>query len=95
MTSDNNQPTRTYFVDKSPALTGEEANQIASALRAASVDPDRKAAMGAEMYAAIPGSYLWVIPNGGHGPIFGDMAANFAETALVFLRGGWKADSQA
>ena len=24
-----------------------------------------------EMRTATPGSYLWVIPNGGHGPIFG------------------------
>jgi hypothetical protein len=42
-----------------------------------------------EMYAAIPRSYLWVIPNGGHGPIFGEMAVSFIETALAFLRGGW------
>jgi pimeloyl-ACP methyl ester carboxylesterase len=43
-----------------------------------------------EMYAAIPGSYLWIIPNGGHGPIFGDMAGHFVETALAFLRGDWE-----
>lgn len=42
-----------------------------------------------EMYAVIPRSYLWVIPNGGHGPIFGEMAGQFAETALQFLRGEW------
>ncbi len=46
-----------------------------------------------EMYAAIPRSHLWIVPNGGHGPIFGDMAAQFAETSLTFLRGEWKDQS--
>ena len=44
---------------------------------------------GMEMYEAIPGSYLWIIPNGGHGPIFGDMAELFVKTALAFLHGEW------
>ena len=38
------------------------------------------------MLRAIPRSYLWVVPNGGHGPIFGDLAPRFVETALAFLR---------
>ncbi len=48
--------------------------------------------LAVEMYAAIPGSYLWVIPNGGHRPIFGDRAEMFRENALAFLRGAWKGD---
>jgi pimeloyl-ACP methyl ester carboxylesterase len=40
-----------------------------------------------EMYSAIPGSYLWILPNGGHCPIFGDNTNWFVETALTFLRG--------
>jgi hypothetical protein len=40
-----------------------------------------------EMYRSIPSSALWVVPNGGHGPIFGTMAAAFVDTALTFLRG--------
>ena len=28
-----------------------------------------------ELHAAIPRSFLWVVPNGGHGPIFGSHAA--------------------
>lgn len=52
-------------------------------------DPLYPVNVAMEMYAAIPRSYLWVIPNGGHGPIFGDRAASFAETALEFLRGEW------
>lgn len=44
-----------------------------------------------EMYDAIPNSHLWVVPNGGHGPIFreysgnGETTVHFAETALRFL----------
>ena len=37
-------------------------------------DPLYPVNLAFEMYAAIPRSYLWVVPNGGHGPIFGDMA---------------------
>jgi pimeloyl-ACP methyl ester carboxylesterase len=43
-----------------------------------------------ELHAAIPRSYLWVVPNGGHGPIFGPHAPAFVSTATAFLRGDWK-----
>ena len=43
-----------------------------------------------ELHRAIPGSYLWVVPNGAHGPVFGAAAAQFAATALAFLRGAWR-----
>jgi pimeloyl-ACP methyl ester carboxylesterase len=43
-----------------------------------------------DLHAAIPRSRLWVVPNGGHGPVFGAHAARFAETALAFLRGEWQ-----
>jgi len=52
-------------------------------------DPLYPIAMAVELYSSIPHSYLWVIPNGGHGPIFGDMADRFAEAALAFLNGEW------
>lgn len=52
-------------------------------------DPLYPVNLALEMYAAIPRSYLWIIPNGGHGPIFGDMASHFAENSLSFLRGDW------
>jgi pimeloyl-ACP methyl ester carboxylesterase len=41
--------------------------------------------MAIAMYRAIPGSALWVVPNGGHGPVFAEAAPRFAETALRFL----------
>ena len=52
-------------------------------------DPFYKVDIASEMYKAIPQSYLWIIPNGGHGPILGNTAGRFAETALEFLRDEW------
>lgn len=42
--------------------------------------------MGVEMYRSIPRSMLWLVPNGGHGPIFGDNRAQFIEKVLAFFR---------
>ena len=42
--------------------------------------------MAVDMYRAIPRSALWVVPNGGHGPIFFDAAPLFVQTALSFFR---------
>ncbi len=44
-------------------------------------------AIPVQMYGAIPRSYLWIIPNGGHIPIFGKRAGIFQDKALAFLRG--------
>jgi pimeloyl-ACP methyl ester carboxylesterase len=55
-------------------------------------DPFYPVSLAVELHEAIPRSYLWVVPNGGHGPVFGDAAARFAETALAFLRGQWRLD---
>jgi len=52
-------------------------------------DPLYPVKMATELYASIPRSYLWIVPNGGHGPIFGKMASQFVETALAFLRDEW------
>jgi len=55
-------------------------------------DPFYPAALATQLHEAIPRSFLWIVPNGGHGPVFGDLAPRFAETALSFLRGDWRAD---
>jgi pimeloyl-ACP methyl ester carboxylesterase len=61
-------------------------------------DPLYPVSLAMEMFAAIPRAYLWVIPNGGHGPIFGEFSGSgettgrFAETALAFLRNEWRSD---
>ena len=43
-------------------------------------------------YEVIPNSYLWLVPNGGHVPIFdtGVTTNYFTATALAFLRGEWE-----
>ena len=38
-----------------------------------------------EMYRAIPQAFLWVVPNGGHVPIFGE-PASFLKTSMEFLQ---------
>jgi len=38
-----------------------------------------------EAYKAIPDSYLWIVPNGGHVPIFDSIQDYFVETAKSFL----------
>jgi pimeloyl-ACP methyl ester carboxylesterase len=40
-----------------------------------------------EMYESIPRASLWVIPNAGHGAIFGPAADQFVSTAVAFLGG--------
>jgi pimeloyl-ACP methyl ester carboxylesterase len=52
-------------------------------------DPLYPVSLAMELHASIRGSYLWVVPNGGHGPIFGDLSPQFVRTALGFLSGGW------
>ena len=49
-------------------------------------DPLYPVEMAVTMYRAIPRSSFWLVPNGGHGPIFGETAPQFAQTALEFLR---------
>jgi len=51
-------------------------------------DPLYPVEMAVEMYRAIPRSQLWVIPNGGHGPIFLDAADPFVRTSRQFLKAG-------
>jgi pimeloyl-ACP methyl ester carboxylesterase len=52
-------------------------------------DPLYPTALAMELHAAIPRSHLWIVPHGGHGPIFGEFARPFAQTALAFLDGAW------
>jgi pimeloyl-ACP methyl ester carboxylesterase len=54
-------------------------------------DPLYPVSLACELRSAIPRSYLWIVPNGGHGPVFGDRAPSFSNTALSFLAGKWRA----
>jgi pimeloyl-ACP methyl ester carboxylesterase len=53
------------------------------------IDPLYPISLAFELRTAIPRSSLWVVPNGGHGPVFGPNAPQFVETATTFLRGDW------
>jgi len=53
-------------------------------------DPFYPVASGVALRQAIPRSYLWVVPNGGHGPIFGAHASRFLDIAREFLSGTWR-----
>jgi len=53
-------------------------------------DPFYPVSIAMELYRAIPRSYLWVVPHGGHGPVFRDQAPQFAAIALEFLSGAWQ-----
>ena len=48
-------------------------------------DPLYPVEQAVELLRGIPNASLWVVPNGGHGPIFGDQAAPFVRTATAFL----------
>ena len=48
-------------------------------------DPLYPVELAVELLRAIPNAALWVVPNGGHGPIFGEQAAPFVRTATAFL----------
>jgi len=53
-------------------------------------DPLYPVSIAMELHRAIPRSFLFVVPNGPHGPIFGDLAPPFVATATAFLRGAWR-----
>jgi pimeloyl-ACP methyl ester carboxylesterase len=52
-------------------------------------DPLYPVSLAFELREAIQRSWLWVVPNGGHGPVFGEHAAPFVDIALRFLGGAF------
>lgn len=48
-------------------------------------DPYYPVELALALFRGIPEAALWVIPHGGHGPVFGAAAAPFAEAALAHL----------
>jgi len=51
-------------------------------------DPFYPVKLAVEMYEAIPDARLWIVPNAGHGPIFGPLAPAFVQAVRGFLTGG-------
>jgi pimeloyl-ACP methyl ester carboxylesterase len=50
-------------------------------------DPLYPIEISVEMTKAIPQSQLWIIPNGGHGPVIGERWPEFIKRAKEFLQG--------
>ena len=55
-------------------------------------DPFFPVSIPVEEYEAIPNSYLWIVPNGGHVPLLGSERGRtmFSEFVLDFLAGEWQ-----
>jgi len=53
-------------------------------------DPLYPVSLAFELRNSIPHSSLWVVPNGGHGPVFGENAAEFVRRVTSFLSGDGK-----
>jgi pimeloyl-ACP methyl ester carboxylesterase len=70
-------------------FTAEELASV-SASRSLIVSGDRDplypVELAVELFRGIPRSSLWVVPGGGHGPIFGEMREGFVRAAMAFLR---------
>lgn len=49
-------------------------------------DPLYPVELAVELYRAIPNAALLVVPNGGHGPIFGEQAPAFMDAVRKFLK---------
>lgn len=49
-------------------------------------DPLYPVSIFADMFRAIPRASLWVVPGGGHGPVFGPARPEFERIARAFLR---------
>ena len=50
-------------------------------------DPLYPVELAVELFRGIPNSSLWVVPDGGHGPVFGAQAGQFRDAALAHLAG--------
>jgi len=48
-------------------------------------DPLYPVEQAVELFRGIPNASLWVVPGGGHGPIFGEQAVPFVKAATAFL----------
>jgi pimeloyl-ACP methyl ester carboxylesterase len=83
--------TRAFADADDPAFTGADLASITAPTLIVFGDRDflYPVSMACELRRTIPRSWLWVVPNGGHGPIFGTHAAPFRGIAAEFLSGAW------
>jgi pimeloyl-ACP methyl ester carboxylesterase len=81
--------TRAFAEGDDPSFTPEQLATITAdtLIVFGDRDPLYPVSLAVELRQAIPSSWLWVVPNGGHGPVFGDGAPLFVEIASAFLGG--------
>jgi pimeloyl-ACP methyl ester carboxylesterase len=53
-------------------------------------DPLYPLSSALDLRYSVAKAWLWVVPNGGHGPVFGPSAPAFADTALGFFAGRFR-----
>ena len=53
-------------------------------------DPLYPVPVAVHLLESIEHAWLWVVPNGGHGPVFGPFSPAFRQTALAFLAGSYR-----
>src|SRR3954469_10839964 len=85
--------TRAMADEGDPDFTREQLGTIAADTLIVFGDRDflYPVSIAVELRDAIPRSWLWVVPNGGHGPVFGADAPLFEKTTLAFLNGAFSA----
>jgi pimeloyl-ACP methyl ester carboxylesterase len=83
---------RAFADGDDPAFTSDDLARITAdtLIVFGDRDPLYPVSMAVELHQAIRRSWLWVVPNGGHGPVFGAMAPRFVETALSFFEGAYR-----
>jgi pimeloyl-ACP methyl ester carboxylesterase len=83
--------TRAFADAADPAFTDADLASVTAPTLIVFGDRDflYPVSMACELRRTIPRSWLWVVPNGGHGPIFGAHAAPFRRIAAEFLTGAW------
>jgi len=80
---------RAFAEGDDPSFTAEELARIGADTLIVFGDRDFLYPVGiaVDLYEKIPRAWLWVVPGGGHGPVFGAFAPAFVETAGRFLAG--------
>jgi pimeloyl-ACP methyl ester carboxylesterase len=84
--------TRAFADGNDPDFTREDLARITAdtLIVFGDRDPLYPLSLAVELREGIRRSWLWVVPNGGHGPVFGSAAPLFVETALGFLGGAYR-----
>lgn len=67
------------------SFSADQLGRIAAATLIVAGDRDPLYPVELALYRGLPSSALWVVPEGGHCPVFGELRERFARTALSYL----------